>query len=385
MSAERRTVVASRTDDGRGGSDGGARQDAAGPARRFGVDAAGAPVTAWEIGSDALAVTVLDHGATLNRIRLRDEGTPGEGWTDVALGFADMGGYLAHPEVYLGGLIGRYANRIAGAAFDLDGRRHRLEADDGGNTLHGGSTGLDRRTWAVTEQSPTALTLAVTSPDGDGGFPGRLDVRARYTIEGTALELALEARTDAPTVVGLTSHVYFNLAGGGSIDGHLLRVPADRVLMVDATGIPGEVADVAAAGLDLRAGVSLGQARRRPVPQVAAVGGLDHPYLPDPPVDRAGVGGSGDGLREVADLSLPGTGRGVRVLADQPCLQVYTGNVLATGVPGHGGALYRPGDGVALEPQPCPDAPNRPDLPSAVLRPGAVWRARIRWEFRTSR
>ncbi|WP_159440545.1 aldose epimerase family protein [Tersicoccus phoenicis] len=354
------------------------RPDAPGAARRFGVDAAGGTVTARQIGSDALAVTVLDHGATLNRVRLREDADhpgrgAGAGWTDVALGFADMAGYLAHPDSYLGGLIGRYANRITGAAFDLDGRRHRLDANDGAHSLHGGNTGLDRRTWAVTEHTPATLTLELASLDGDGGFPGRLDVRARYAVEGATLELTVEARTDAPTVVGLTSHLYLNLAGGGSIDEHVLRVPAERVLTVDATGIPGEIADVTAVGLDLRDGEVLGRARRHPVPQVAAVGGLDHPYLPE-----------GTGLREVADLSLPSAGRGVRVLADQPSLQVYTGNVLATGVPGHGGQLYRPGDGVALEPQQCPDAPNRADLPSAVLRPGEVRRSRFRWEFRTT-
>ncbi|MEH0109924.1 aldose epimerase family protein [Tersicoccus sp. MR15.9] len=348
------------------------REEAPGSSRRFGTDASGDPVTALVIGSEALAVTLLDRGATVNRIRLRDRRAD-DAWTDVALGFADMAGYLAHPDAFLGGLIGRFANRIAGAAFDLEGQRYTLDANNGNNTLHGGAAGFDRRHWQVTAHTPFTLELALTSPDGDGGFPGRLDVTARYTVEGSTLDLAIEAVTDAPTPVSLTSHLYLNLAGHGSVDEHVLRVPAGRVLAVDATSIPGDVVDVADAGLDLRDGVDLGRARRRPVPQVAAVGGIDHPYLPD-----------GEGLREIADLSLPGTGRAVRLLADQPSVQVYTGNVLATGVPGHGGALYRPGDGVALEAQQCPDAPNRPDLPSTVLQPGQTRRVHIRWEFRTA-
>lgn len=355
-----------------------------GSRRRFGTDAEAGPVTALAIGGDALAVTILDRGATVNRIRLRT-GSDGDAWTDVALGFGDMAGYLAHPDAFLGGLIGRFANRIAGAAFELDGRRYPLDANNGEHTLHGGDAGLDRRLWRVTGHTPTSLELALTSPDGDGGFPGRLDVSVRYTAEGSTLDLTIEAVTDAPTPVSLTSHLYLNLAGRGSVDEHVLRVPAGRVLAVDATGIPGDIVDVDAAGLDLRDGVELGRARRRPVPQVTAVGGLDHPYLPDGPTrDPADDRPDGAGLREIADLSLPGTGRGVRVLADQPSVQVYTGNVLATTVRGHGGELYRPGDGVALEAQQCPDAPNRPDLPSAVLRPGQTWRARIRWEFRTT-
>lgn len=297
---------------------------------------------------------------------------------DVALG-ADGPG----PRRLYGATVGRYANRIAGAAFTLDGQRHELAANDGPNCLHGGPDGFDLRDWDVVAQDAEAVTLALVSPDGDQGFPGRLDARVTYRLtaeaDGARLEVTMQATADRATPVSLTNHAYFNLGGVSNparitgIDDHRLRVAASRYLPVSdaAIPLPGAPAPVDGTPFDLRAGARLGDRLRAGHPQMLAVRGFDHCFALD-----------GEGLRRAATLTHP-SGRSVVLWTDQPGLQVYTGNWLDGTARGKGGAAYRMGDAICLEPGAFPDAPNRPDFPDAILRPGQTYRHRMALAFQT--
>jgi aldose 1-epimerase len=221
--------------------------------------------------------------------------------------------------------------------------------------------GFDKVLWRVEQHDDDQLVLALTSTRGDQGFPGELVVVARFSVAGDTVGLALEATTDAATVVGLTSHTYLNLEGdgAGSVTEHLLRVAAEEYLPTDDDGIPLEIAPVAGSRFDLRAPVSLGSA-----------GDLDHCYVLD-----------GSGLRVAAELSSPATRTRMVLSTDQPGLQVYSGTWFDGSGRSTTGAAYGKGAGVALEPQLFPDTPNRPDFGSAVLRPGETYRSRIEWRF----
>ncbi|MFE7629320.1 aldose epimerase family protein [Kocuria sp. NPDC057446] len=336
----------------------------------FGTLPDGREVTAHVLGAPGGPVLrVLDLGATVQSLHLPD----GSGGTvDVALGHPDAAGYAEHADAFLGSVVGRYANRISGARFRLDGELVRLAANEDGNTLHGGPDGFHRRTWQVLDAGPDRLVLELVSPDGDQGFPGRLSLRAAYAVTGHTVALDLEARTDAPTVVGPASHVYLNLAGEGSgtVDDHRLAVEADRYLPVGPDGLPlGGLAAVTGTPFDLTAPARIGDRVRAEHPQTIAVGGIDHSFHL-----------RGTGLRRAARLEHPASGRSVELWTDQPALQVYTGNSLDT--TGSSGRRYRQGDGVALEPQRHPDSPNRPELTDPVLRPGQTWQSRTEWRFR---
>jgi aldose 1-epimerase len=244
---------------------------------------------------------------------------------------------------------------------------------DRGNSLHGGPDGWDKRLWSVASRSATSVTLTLVSPDGDMGFPGQVTASVTYAVDGSIVRITHTATTDAPTVVNMTNHSYFNLDGdgAGTIDQHTLTVLADRYTPVDATGIPlDDHAPVDGTPFDLRTPRELGPVVRLDDPQLADAGGVDHNFLI-----------SGSGLRPAARLASTRTGTSLEVLTDQPGLQVYTGNVL--GGPGRGGRRYRVGDGIALEPQLSPDTPNHPEWPSARLAPGETYRSQIEWRFST--
>jgi aldose 1-epimerase len=316
-------------------------------------------------------LTVLDLGATVQGLEV----TGGDGVRrNVVLGRATPADYLASRD-YLGATIGRYANRIAAGRFAIDGVAVQVGTHDRGNHLHGGPDGFDRRTWDLVDHSPTHAVLALESPDGDQGFPGTVRATARYDVDGDVVRIRLEATTDAPTVVNLTNHAYFNLdgVGRGTVDDHRLMISADCYTPVDSTGIPLDGhAEVAGTALDFRAAVPIGPAVRSGEAQVVAVQGIDHNFVL-----------RGTGLRHAATLSSPRTRTVLELHTDQPGLQVYTGNALDVSRPSADGGRYRQGDGIALEPQLFPDSPNRPDFPSAVLRPGDQYRATIEWRMGT--
>jgi aldose 1-epimerase len=291
---------------------------------------------------------------------------------DVVLGHARPADHLESSD-YLGSTVGRYANRIAGGRFPLEGTEVVVGTNDRGNHLHGGPDGFDRRTWEIAAQSDTAAELTLVSPDGDQGFPGTLRARVRFEVVGAEVRIELQATTDAVTVVNLTNHAYFNLDGPGSgtVDDHELTVEADQYTPVDRTGIPlGGHATVSGTAFDFRRPAQIGRAARAGEEQVAWSRGIDHNYVL-----------RGSGLRRAAVLTSRRTGTTLELHTDQPGLQVYTGNFLDGSSSSATGGRNRQGDGVALEPQLFPDTPNRPEFGSAVLRPGETYRSAILWRF----
>ncbi|MGA5900057.1 aldose epimerase family protein [Streptomyces venetus] len=318
----------------------------------FGTLSDGTPVHRWTLERAGVRVRILTYGGIVQSVEVPDrEGRTG----DVVLGFPDLDGYLAHPGPYLGALVGRYANRIAGARFPLDGLTYALEPNNGPNSLHGGERGFDKRVWEGTPVEH-GVRLTRVSPHGEEGFPGRLEVSATYTLqESGALRIVYEAVTDAPTVVNLTNHSYFNLGGSGDAAGHELRLAASRYTPVDADLIPtGAPKDVTGTRFDFR--------------QVRKTGsGYDHNFVLDKGLTDTPV--------EVAELHDPASGRVLTVATTEPGLQLYTAD--------HLGEPFAPGDGIALETQHFPDSPNRPDFPSTVLRPGGLYLSETVYGFGT--
>jgi aldose 1-epimerase len=317
-------------------------------------------------------VEVLTLGAAVHRLTV----ACGDGERrNVVLGHPDVEERLASGD-YIGGTIGRYANRIAGGRFRLGDRDVQLQTHDRGNSLHGGPDGFDRRLWEVVDAGRDHAHLRLVSPDGDMGFPGTVTADVHYRVEGGSVDVRMEATTDRATVVNLTNHAYFNLDGqdAGTVDRHELTVHADDYTPVDATGIPtGGHEAVDGTPFDFRSPTTIGPAVRRRHPQVELARGVDHNFVI-----------RGRGLRTAAVLESSRTRTRLELSTDQPGLQVYTGNSLDGTRRSTSGGRYRQGDGVALEPQLFPDSPNRPEWPSAVLRPGETYAATVEWRFGTT-
>jgi aldose 1-epimerase len=339
----------------------------------FGRTAQGAPVRRWTIDDGDVSVGVLDLGGTIQSLHV--PGADGER-ADVVLGFDDVAGY-ERTKTYAGGLIGRLANRLTGGSFTLDGTTWQTDTNEGPNTVHGGPVGFDRRLWTVTRISTddgSGLRLALVSEAGDQGFPGRLTVEATYLLVPgeQRMILSFTATTDAPTVVNLTQHSYFNLAGQAAIggpaglDGHRLQVFAGHYTPVDGHGLPSnsEEAHVVGTPFDLRE------------PRDVEFLSFDHNFVID--------GWDGETLRPAAVLSHAGSGRTLEISTDQPGLQVYTGIGFDGSEAGKGGGRFRPGAALALEAQHLPDSPNQPGYPSVVLRPGETYTSRTEWRFSAS-
>ena len=297
---------------------------------------------------------------------------------DVVLGFDDVQSYRDRPS-WFGVTVGRYANRIANGRFSLDGRTYTLETNNAPNHLHGGSDGFDQRLWDVEEVGQDGdaawVRLTLTSPDGDAGYPGTLHASATYTLTSQALTIAYAATSDAPTIVNLTNHAFFDLGGQGEALRHLLSIKADQFLPVDATSIPtGERRAVAGTPFDFREPRAIGKRVRDGRDEQIAIGrGYDHNFI---------LRGEPGVLRPAAVLADPASGRVMDVSVTAPGLQLYAGNFLNGAEPGKGGRLYRQGDAVCLEPQAWPDTPNRSDFPSARLNPGQHWESVMRFAFR---
>ncbi|MEU9335721.1 aldose epimerase family protein [Streptomyces sp. NPDC048290] len=311
----------------------------------FGTLPDGTRVRRWTLERAGVRVRVLSYGGIVQSIEV-------PGGVDVVLGFADLDGYLAHPGPYFGALVGRYANRIAGGRFPLDGLTYALARNHAGNALHGGERGFDKRVWDG-EPVPHGVRLSRVSPHGEEGYPGRLEIAVTYSLDADgALRVAYEAVTDAPTPVNPTQHSYFNLAGSGSAGGHRLRVAASRYLPVGADQIPTGVEPVDGTRFDFRGGRETGP-------------GYDHNLVLDKGVTDEPVG--------VAELSDPVSGRFLTVATTEPGIQLYTAD--------HLGEPFAPGAGIALETQHFPDSPNRPEFPDTVLRPGEVFRSETVYGF----
>ncbi len=351
----------------------------------MGTLADGTPVERYVLSSPALEVAVLAYGGVIQSVHAPDR----EGRRDdVVLGFDDVRRYQqASP--YFGALVGRYANRIADGRFDLNGRTYQLPVNNGPNCLHGGTEGFDKRIWDAQELSDAAaVRLSLTSPDGDQGFPGRLDVTVTYRLDGDSLRIDYEARNaeaegGLETVVNLTNHSYFNLAGegSGSVADQELQLRASAYLPVSATSIPlGAPAPVEGTPFDFRTATPIGDRWREGDAQLAAVGGYDHNLV----LDGAGGGApERDGLPLAAVAHDPGSGRVLEVFTDQPGVQLYSGNQLLGTLRGKSGRLYRQGDAFCLETQHWPDSPNHPDYPSTVLPAQQTFRTSTTYRLTT--
>nr|WP_282547750.1 aldose epimerase family protein [Streptomyces rochei] len=318
----------------------------------FGTLDDGTPVHRWTLERTGVRVRILSYGGIVQSAEVPDRDGNS---ACVVLGFDTLDGEVRHPEPYFGALGGRYANRIAGGRFPLDGRTYALARNNGPNSLHGGERGFDKRVWDV-EPVADGVRLSRVSPHGKEGFPGRVEFSATYTLDASgALRIVYEAVTDAPTVLNPTNHSYFNLGGPGSghAGGHELRIAASRFTPVDGDLIPaGAPADVADTRFDFRRARKVGS-------------GYDHNFVLDKGVTDTAV--------EVAELYDPASGRVLTVATTEPGLQLYTAD--------HLGEPFTPGDGVALETQHFPDSPNRPEFPSTVLRPGGVFRSETVYGF----
>ena len=319
---------------------------------------------------------ITSFGATLTRLSLPDR--HGE-FDDVVLGHDATGEYIAQQN-YLGSSVGRFANRIADGRFDLHGRSYQLNRNHGRHHLHGGAAGFDRLHWspgALTSGDSASVTLHLVSPDGDQGYPGELTVSAKYQLDDGQLTIEYTATTSAPTIVSLTNHSLFNLAGSRSrrgATGHRLTLYADRFTPIDGELIPtGDLRTVAGTPFDFRKstpidhGLSDGSCE-----QIRAARGYDHNFA---------ISGEPGTLRKAALLEDPLTGRALELWQTAPGLQLYSGNFLDGSIRGKHDRLYRQGDGIALEPQSYPNAPNRPDFPSATLMPGEKYLSTIVYRF----
>jgi aldose 1-epimerase len=337
----------------------------------FGTLPDGTAVERWTLRNGPVTMRVLTYGGVVQSFEVPDaRGDVG----NVVLGFPDLAGYRSAADPYFGALIGRFGNRIAGGTFQLDGAVHQLPRNEGPHTLHGGPGGFADRVWTATpvgDEHVAALELRLVSADGDQGFPGTLSTTVTYTLRHTGdadarLTVHYRATTDAPTVVNLTQHTYWNLAGEGvgRIEDHRLRINAGRYTPVDGTLIPtGEIAPVAGTPFDFRTATTIGERIRDDDQQLLFARGYDHNWALD----------GGGALAEAAVLDDPSSGRTLRVATTEPGMQFYSGNSLDGSIVGTGGRSYRQGDGLALETQHFPDSPNQPAFPSTVLRPGDVY------------
>lgn len=339
---------------------------------------AGEPVEAITLANGGMTARILTYGAGIHSVLVPDRNGQ---LADVALGHASLADYVEQPQ-YIGSTVGRVANRIAGGRFPFDGAEIQVPVNNGPNALHGGPIGFDKVNWQVlgTEDGERAsVALGHVSPDGDQGFPGTLTVTATYTLAADH-ELAVEYRaaTDRPTLVNLSNHAYWNLAGEGAPEGamgHLLTIPADAFLPTDATAIPtGEVRPVDGTAFDFRRPRPVGERVRDASDEQIRFGrGYDHNWV----IARAVA----DAPRLVARVEEPGSGRVMELFSNQPGLQFYSGNFLDGTSVGKSGKLYRMGDAVVLEPQLFPDTPNRPEFGSLRLEPGETYRNVIAWRF----
>lgn len=335
---------------------------------RFGVLEDGSAVDRIVITDGVVEAAILTWGAVIQDLRLLGP----EGPHRVVLGLETIEDYVA-VSPYFGAIAGRYANRIADGRFSLDGVEHRLTLNEAGRThLHGGFRGFAQRVWKLVETDPTSVTLGLVSPDGEEGYPGRVEATCRYALVPGAttgegrLRIEIAATTDAPTLVNLAAHSYFDLDGAGDSSGHILEVPAEHYTPVDDRLIPtGEIAPVAGTRFDFRSA--------RPV----------HADPDDPGYDHNFVIGRDRFAEPVlhARLTGPATGTTLEVHSTEPGLQVYDGSGLGLDRPGLGGRRYGRRAGLCLEPQVFPDSPNRPDFPSAVLRPGETYRQVTEYRF----
>jgi aldose 1-epimerase len=326
----------------------------------FGKTSEGTPVDLYTLTDGAMEVRIMTYGGIVVSVRVPDRnGKPG----DVVLGYDSVDKYIANSP-YFGALIGRYGNRIAHGKFVLDGVTYSLPKNDGDNSLHGGTRGFDKVVWSA-QTIKNGVELKYLSKDGDQGYPGNLQATVRYTLVGDALRIEYSATTDKDTVLNLTNHSYFNLAGEGSGDvlRHRLRMNASRFTPVDTTLIPtGELKPVTGTPFDFKTPHAIGERINDNDEQLRNGKGYDHNWV----LDRKTEGE----IVEAVAVEDPATGRTLRVSTTEPGLQFYSGNFLDGSLIGKGGRAYGHRSGFCLETQHFPDSPNHENFPTTTLKPG---------------
>ena len=341
----------------------------------FGKTAEGAPVDLYTLkNASGMEVAVATFGGRI--VSLKAPGRNGQ-FTDVVLGFDNMEGYLGeHP--YFGALVGRYGNRIAKGQFKLDGKTYKLAINNGVNALHGGLKGFDKVVWTAREVpgGDPSVELTYVSKDGEEGYPGSLTEKVTYSLTAAnELKIEYSATTDKDTVVNVTNHSYFNLAGQGHGDilSHVLQLNAAKFTPVDAGLIPtGELKNVEGTPFDFRQPTVIGSRINAEDEQIKRGGGYDHNFVVD---------GSAGTLRLAARVSEPTSGRMLEVSTTEPGVQFYTGNFLDGTVKGKGGVAYAKRTGFCLETQHFPDSPNHPDFPTTALKAGAEYNSTTVFKF----
>jgi aldose 1-epimerase len=333
----------------------------------------GTPVEIYTLKDGPIEAQITTYGGMVVSLKTPDR--KGQA-ADIVLGYDKLEGYLGGNKAYFGGIIGRYANRIAHGTFALEGKNFSLPKNDGDNSLHGGIRGFDKVVWTG-KSIPDGIELTYVSKDGEQGYPGTLTATVRYILRGRTLRIEYSATSDAPTVVNLTNHSYFNLAGQGKGDilGHGLRINASRYTPVNKTLIPtGELASVASTPFDFRKATAIGKRINADNEQIRFGRGYDHNWVLDSTSGK---------LAEAAELFDPGSGRVLQVLTTEPGIQFYSGNFLDGTITGKEGKVYGHRTGLCLETQHFPDSPNHPNFPSTVLKPGQRYQSVTEFRFST--
>jgi aldose 1-epimerase len=339
----------------------------------FGKLPDGSAVDVYTLSDATLNIRIITFGAHIISVKAPDKNGK---VADVVLGYDTMAGYLADNKTYMGSVVGRYGNRIGKGQFTVGGKKVQLDLNNNGNTLHGGTTGFDRLNWSG-KQVPGGVELTVVSKDGDMGFPGTLTAHVKYTLEGDKLRMDYSATTDKPTVVNLTNHSYFNLAGTGNILGEVLMIDADKYTPIDAGLIPaGPLAPVAGTPFDFKTPTAIGARINTPNEQLKLAGGYDHNWILNAPHTLT---------KAAAVVTDPGSGRVLKVFTLEPGVQFYSGNFLDGSFKGRDGKPYNKYAGLCLETQHYPDSPNRPDFPSTTLLPGKEYHTSTIFEFTTAK
>jgi len=341
----------------------------------FGKLPSGATAEIYTISNSEVKMRITTYGARVVSIDTKDRTGKMAG---IVLGYDNVADYVADPKTYFGSVPGRYANRIALGKFSLEGKSYQLPINNAPNSLHGGTDGFASRNWTG-HIIANGVEFTLVSPDGDQGYPGKLTAHVRYTLEGDTVKLQYSATTDAPTVVNLTNHAYFNLAGDGtpSILGQELTIDADAYTPIDPTSIPlGPLAPVAGTPFDFRTPHTIGSRINDTDTQLKNGAGYDHNFVL---TGKSGV------LHPAAKVYDPTTGRVLLVKTTEPGVQFYSGNFLDGTMPSRNGGKYQYRSGLCLETQHYPDSPNHPAYPTTELKPGQFYHSETTWTFTTQK